>query len=73
MTSSGALFCEILIAILLPPLGVFFSHGLCTCEFLICLILTLLGYVPGIVYAIYVIVSRRNEEERPDYWRPINA
>ncbi|KNA05325.1 hypothetical protein SOVF_191450 [Spinacia oleracea] len=40
---------EILLAILLPPLG---------CEFLICVVLTLLGYIPGIIYAIYVIAFR---------------
>ncbi|KAJ1687656.1 hypothetical protein LUZ63_019046 [Rhynchospora breviuscula] len=48
---------EILCAILLPPLGVFFRHGCCSLEFCICLLLTILGYIPGIIYAIYVIVS----------------
>ncbi|VFQ61302.1 unnamed protein product [Cuscuta campestris] len=71
------MFLEILVAILLPPLGVFFRHGCCSCELLICLILTLLGYVPGIVYAIYAIVVRHGGHEQDDdlhQWRrPLNA
>ncbi|KAL2936408.1 Hydrophobic protein OSR8 [Bienertia sinuspersici] len=57
MVSRCEIFCEILIAIILPPLGVFFRHGCCSLEFCICLLLTILGYVPGIIYAIYVIVA----------------
>ncbi|CAK9199920.1 unnamed protein product [Sphagnum jensenii] len=54
--SSGATFCEVLIAILLPPLGVFLKYG-CGLEFWLCLLLTLFAYVPGILYALYVIVA----------------
>ena len=44
----------ILIAtILLPPLGVAPKHGLGT-QFLISLILTLIFYVPGLIYSLYV-------------------
>ncbi|CAK9193889.1 hypothetical protein BDL97_10G019200 [Sphagnum fallax] len=46
--------CDILIAILLPPLGVFFKYG-CRAEFWICLLLTILGYIPGIIYALCVL------------------
>ncbi|KAL9288679.1 putative proteolipid membrane potential modulator [Arabidopsis thaliana] len=56
MASNMEVFCEILIAILLPPLGVCLKRGCCTVEFLICLVLTILGYIPGIIYALYVIV-----------------
>jgi uncharacterized membrane protein YqaE (UPF0057 family) len=48
---------RILIAILLPPLGVFLQVGL-GLQFWINILLTLLGYVPGIVHAIYIIVRR---------------
>ncbi|CAM6037398.1 unnamed protein product [Sphagnum compactum] len=54
--SSGATFCEVLIAILLPPLGVFLKYA-CGLEFWLCLLLTLFAYVPGILYALYVIVA----------------
>lgn len=47
---------RILIAILLPPLGVFLQVGLGV-QFWINILLTLLGYVPGIIHAIYIIVK----------------
>ncbi|WVZ96010.1 hypothetical protein U9M48_041703 [Paspalum notatum var. saurae] len=88
-------FLEILLAILLPPLGVFLRYGIgvrtfvirrrrsidqavCSdlqypnlhgrrhggsttlaarAEFWICLLLTILGYIPGIIYAVYVLVA----------------
>lgn len=45
---------RIIIAILLPPLGVFLQVGLGK-HFWINVILTLLGYIPGIVHAVYII------------------
>ncbi|KMT03448.1 hypothetical protein BVRB_8g191320 [Beta vulgaris subsp. vulgaris] len=57
MASRCEIFCEIICALLLPPLGVFFRHGCCSLEFCICLVLTILGYIPGMIYAIYVIVA----------------
>ncbi|KAF4389154.1 hypothetical protein F8388_026883 [Cannabis sativa] len=47
---------EVILAILLPPVGVFLRFG-CAVEFWICLVLTLLGYIPGIIYALYVLVG----------------
>ncbi|XP_074268892.1 low temperature-induced protein lt101.2-like [Silene latifolia] len=52
----SATFIEVILAILLPPLGVFLRYS-CGVEFWICLVLTLLGYLPGILYALYVIVA----------------
>jgi len=51
----AATCCELLLAILLPPLGVFFKYG-CAMEFWICVLLTILGYIPGIIYALCIIV-----------------
>jgi len=48
---------RILLAILLPPLGVFLQEGLGK-HFWINVLLTLLGYIPGILHAIYIIVKR---------------
>lgn len=48
---------KILIAILLPPLGVFLEVGLGK-HFWLNILLTLLGYVPGIVHAVYIIAKR---------------
>jgi uncharacterized membrane protein YqaE (UPF0057 family) len=48
---------RILIAIILPPLGVFLQVGI-GLHFWLNILLTLLGYVPGIIHAIYIIVKR---------------
>ena len=48
----------ILIAtILLPPLGVAAKHGLGKTA-LLNLVLTLLGYIPGIIHAVWIIARR---------------
>lgn len=47
-------FIRILFSILLPPLGVFLQVGL-KLEFWINILLTLLGYIPGIIHAVWVI------------------
>ncbi len=47
---------RIICAIFLPPLGVFLQVGLGK-HFWINLLLTLLGYIPGIIHALYIIVK----------------
>jgi uncharacterized membrane protein YqaE (UPF0057 family) len=46
---------KIIAAIVLPPLGVFLQSGIGK-DFWINLILTLLGYLPGIIHALWVIL-----------------
>jgi uncharacterized membrane protein YqaE (UPF0057 family) len=48
---------RILIAILLPPVGVFLQVGL-GLHFWLNILLTLCGYVPGIIHAIWVILRK---------------
>ena len=48
---------RIIVAVLLPPLGVFLEVGLGK-HFWLNILLTLLGYVPGIVHAVYIIARR---------------
>lgn len=48
---------RVLLAILLPPLGVFLQVGIGP-QFWINIVLTLLGYIPGIVHAIWIIATR---------------
>lgn len=48
---------RVLLAIILPPLGVFLQVGLGK-HFWINILLTLLGYVPGIVHAVWVIARK---------------
>ncbi|NP_001316492.1 protein RARE-COLD-INDUCIBLE 2A-like [Solanum lycopersicum] len=47
---------DILLAIILPPLGVFLKFN-CQVEFWICVLLTLFGWLPGIIYAIWVLTK----------------
>ncbi len=47
---------RIVLAIILPPLGVFLQVGL-TKHFWINVLLTILGYIPGIVHAVWVIAK----------------
>ena len=48
---------RIIFAIILPPLGVFLQVGL-GLHFGINILLTLCGFVPGIVHAIWVIAKK---------------
>lgn len=46
----------IIAAILLPPLGVFLVRGL-TPAFWIAVILTLIGWVPGVIFALVILLK----------------
>lgn len=48
---------RIIVAVLLPPLGVLLEVGLGK-HFWLNILLTLLGYIPGIVHAVYIIARR---------------
>lgn len=48
---------RILCAIFFPPLGVFLQVGIGT-DFWINILLTLLGYIPGIIHAVWVIARK---------------
>lgn len=48
---------RILLAILLPPLGVFLQVGI-GLHFWINILLTILGYIPGIIHAVYIIAKK---------------
>lgn len=47
---------RILFAIILPPLGVFLTVGFGK-QFWINLLLTLLGFIPGVVHAVWIIAK----------------
>ena len=47
---------KIIFAILLPPVGVFMEVGL-KGHFWLNILLTLLGFIPGIIHALYVILK----------------
>jgi uncharacterized membrane protein YqaE (UPF0057 family) len=48
---------RLLCAIFVPPLGVFLQVGLGK-DFWINILLTFLGYIPGIVHAVWVIARK---------------
>jgi len=48
---------RIILSVLLPPLGVFLQVGI-GLQFWINILLTLLGYFPGVIHAVYIIASR---------------
>jgi uncharacterized membrane protein YqaE (UPF0057 family) len=47
----------VILAILLPPLAVYLYEGEINNRFWISLILTLLGWLPGVIYALVVILG----------------
>lgn len=48
---------RILLSVLLPPLGVFLTVGL-SGSFWLNILLTLLGYLPGVIHAVWIIAQR---------------
>jgi uncharacterized membrane protein YqaE (UPF0057 family) len=55
-TPAGDIF-RIILAIILPPVGVALEVGF-TMHFWINVILTLFGYIPGIIHALFIILRR---------------
>lgn len=49
---------RILAAILLPPLGVFLTRGLHR-DFWIAVVLTLIAFFPGMIFALYIVLKDR--------------
>lgn len=50
-------FLLILLAILLPPVAVLLMRGL-GAEFVISIILTLIGWIPGLIYAMFLVLQQ---------------
>jgi uncharacterized membrane protein YqaE (UPF0057 family) len=48
---------RIVLSVLIPPLGVFLQVGF-GLQFWLNVLLTLLGYIPGLIHAIWVIAIR---------------
>lgn len=56
---------RIILAVVLPPLAVFLNSGISS-AFFINILLTLLGWVPGIIHAVWVL--QKTEERRPEVY-----
>mgnify|MGYP003653683752 CR=1 FL=1 len=50
-------FLRVLLSILLPPVGVFLQVGIKP-AFWLNILLTMLGYLPGIIHAVWIIAKR---------------
>ncbi|MFC2029215.1 YqaE/Pmp3 family membrane protein [Chloroflexota bacterium] len=48
---------RIILSVIIPPLGVFLQVGF-GLQFWLNILLTLLGYIPGLVHAIWIIATR---------------
>src|SRR5207237_640566 len=57
MNSASYDLILLLLAFVFPPLGIIFKVGLHN-ELVICSLLTLLGYFPGVIYAWWIIIRR---------------
>lgn len=55
--STGSMIAKIIVAIFIPPLGVALEVGF-TGQFWLNILLTLLGYLPGVIHAIYIIARK---------------
>lgn len=51
-------FLELVFSVIVPPVGVFLHRGFGN-ELMICILLTFLGYIPGLIYAIFIIISMK--------------
>jgi len=49
---------QIVAAVLLPPLGTYLARG-ASRDFAICCALTLLGYLPGVAFALWTVLDQR--------------
>ncbi|MBA3379715.1 MAG: YqaE/Pmp3 family membrane protein [Chloroflexia bacterium] len=47
---------RLILTVIIPPIGVFLKRGL-GWPFLISIVLTLLAYVPGLVYALVIVLG----------------
>ena len=56
-SEGGKDFVRIVLSLIIPPIGVFFQVGI-GLHFWLNILLTLFGYVPGLLHAIYIIVRK---------------
>ena len=63
----GVPLVDNLLCLFLPPLGALLEFG-CGAEFLLNLLLTLLGWFPGVVHAYYLaLLKNRRASSSPNY------
>ncbi|KAG0695687.1 hypothetical protein DFH29DRAFT_256570 [Suillus ampliporus] len=63
MDSNGTDCVLIFVALIFPPAAAAFISG-CGCDLIVNILLTLLGYFPGLIHALWLIFKRANVQER---------
>lgn len=58
MSSSNFSIINLILAILLPPVGAFLQVGISK-HFIINVVLTVLGFLPGVIHAIWLVVTNQ--------------
>lgn len=53
--------CSIFLSALIPPLGVFLTVGL-GWHFWLNILLTMMGYIPGLIHAVWIIAKKGKEQ-----------
>ncbi|ROW01366.1 hypothetical protein VMCG_05869 [Cytospora schulzeri] len=61
--SSTTDMIDYIVAIFLPPLAVFFKRG-CGCDFFVNIGLTILGWIPGLIHAWWIISKHEKRAAR---------
>ncbi|KAM3069457.1 hypothetical protein ACMFMG_005562 [Clarireedia jacksonii] len=56
-----------LIAILFPPVAVWVKRGICSVDSIINILLCMLGFIPGLLHAWYIIAKFPDSDIRYDY------
>lgn len=64
MSASDIILC--VLAILLPPVPVWMKRGFCSADGVISIALCVLGYFPGLVHAIYIVLKYPEERTSDD-------
>jgi len=54
---STADLIRVIFSVIIPPLGVFFQEGFGK-HFWLNILLTILGYIPGLVHAVWILARR---------------
>ena len=49
---------RLVLSVIIPPVGVFLQVGL-SGQFWLNVLLTILGYIPGLIHAVWIISTRR--------------
>lgn len=59
MKDNHLIILQTILTIILPPVGVFMEEGF-KIHFWINILLTLLGYVPGLIHGLYILFTSRS-------------